>query len=291
MPLYKFLGPEPDIVIGNRRLRFTRPSGLNDPFELKPYVESIASEEEIAEKFFSQFNIGAAFDKAYGNLSPAQKRIMPKVAFLKFAKDQIAKNKFDLEASIQKQLDTFFEMLPAMSAHIRSELHKKFEQIGILSLTTDPVSMHMWTHYAKAHTGFAVEFDETNKFFNQRVGDKDEFRHLRKVEYFDKLPTYASFSEMDGHKIFCTKGSDYTLEKEWRMLLPLCEPSPTSSILDELVEFPEDAITAVIFGLKADDDFIESVSQHLYSNQKYAHVKRRKIVMNHKEGVLQITDI
>lgn len=291
MSLYKFLPPDPKIVIGNKKLRFTRPSGLNDPFELKPYIESIGSEKEIADRFWAQFDIGALFDKAYDQAVKQGKTALTREQFYQFARDRIVEQKFDIEESIQNSLNAFFAMLPRFAKEMREHLYTQLEQVGILSLSTDPVSMHMWTHYAAAHKGYAVEFDEKHPFFNQRVSDKDDLRHLRKVEYVDKLPAYDSLSEMDGTKLFCTKNSAYALEKEWRMVFPLSNASASSTIADELFDFPEKAITGVIFGLKADAGCKVEVLNHLATDPNFSHVRKQQIFMNEKERCLEIRDI
>lgn len=291
MPLYKFLPPDPDIVIGNRKLRFTRPSGLNDPFELSPYFESVASEQEIADKFWAKFNIGDAFDTAYDKSPEGEKRGLTREQFFAVVHKKLSEDKVDVEGTIQGLLDSFFTMLPKLTELARVELKKHLQRVGILSLSTDPTNQHMWMHYAKAHTGFAIEFDEGNPFFNQRRSDKDEFYHLRKVDYYDELPAYRSITEMDGATIFCSKGSHCILEKEWRMLVPLPEVTATSTIEEELFDFPEHALTAVIFGLSADPKFKEKVVAHLNANPKYSHVKVQEITMLHKQGKLAIAPI
>jgi len=47
--LYKYFPPARCSFFQDRRVRFTQPGGLNDPFELRPHVESVATDEEELE--------------------------------------------------------------------------------------------------------------------------------------------------------------------------------------------------------------------------------------------------
>ena len=44
--LFKYLRPERIDVIEKLEIRFTQPGALNDPFELRPRIESLVSEAE-----------------------------------------------------------------------------------------------------------------------------------------------------------------------------------------------------------------------------------------------------
>lgn len=290
MPIYKYLPPDASIVIGNLKLRFTRPSGLNDPFELKPYIEAIATEEEITKKFYEEFNFADAVDLAYEELPAAVKSQMPKIAFVEFMQSRMLEKKSEIEARIQGSLDAFFAELPKYAGQFRDALSKHLERVGILSLTTDAESIYMWTHYAASHTGYAVEFDESHPYFDQRRSSSDEFYHLRQVTYYDNLPTYKSVSELDGSRVLCTKSAQYAQEKEWRMLTPLPAVTPESSIADELFDFPPAAVRSVVFGAKASEEFKSEVRKRLAANPDFSHVVCRQVVADHALGRLVVRD-
>lgn len=290
MPLYKYLPPDANIVIGNLKLRFTRPSGFNDPFELKPYIEAIATEEEISQKFYEKFSFADAVDRAYDELPTPIKAKMPKVAFVEFMQSQMLEKKSEIEASIQGSLNAFFAELPKYAGQFRDALNKHLERVGILSLTTDAESIYMWTHYAASHTGYAVEFDESHPYFDRRRSSSDEFYHLREVTYYDNLPTYKSVSELDGSRVLCTKSAQYAQEKEWRMLTPLPPVTSESGIAEELFDFPADAVRSVVFGAKATDEFKATVRQRLAEKPEFSHVVCRQVVADHALGRLVIRD-
>jgi len=288
MSLYKFLPPNPDIVVANRRLRFTRPSGLNDPFELRPYFESIATEKQIADTFWSKFDIASALDSAYDKLPAEQRAVVSKQHFLEFTKNYLDANRGELENTIQGTLDGFFSLLPALTERARREMYSAFETLGILSLSEVATSNHLWMHYGSSHAGLAYEFDENHEFFNRRRSDKDEFFHLRKVDYVDKRAKYESLIDLDGAKIFCVKGAESAGEREWRMLIPLEDAKEAGDISSELIEFPESALTGVVFGMRSDIGFRNKVISHLRSNPAFDHVQTKVALADYRTGALNV---
>lgn len=290
MALYKYLPPDPNIVIGNLKLRFTRPSGLNDPFELRPHFDHIATQHEIADRFNEQFDIVASIEGAYEDLPLEVRSRLNKASFVQFAHDAIANNKEVFEGTIQNVLDSFFRELPKHEQSFRDKLNEHLERIGILSLTTEPDSIYMWTHYAAAHSGYAVEFDESHPYFDRRRTEKDEFFYLREVAYYDQLPKYTSLGELDGTKVFCTKSSHYAQEKEWRMLVPLSPFTQESNISEELFDFPADAVRSVVFGAKSTEEFRAMIRQRLVENPEFSHVTCRQVTADHQLGRLTVHD-
>lgn len=47
MKLYKYLHPDRIDVLKNRAIRFSPPNAFNDPFEFKPVISGIASDEYV----------------------------------------------------------------------------------------------------------------------------------------------------------------------------------------------------------------------------------------------------
>jgi len=53
--LYKFVGLSGMTILRTQTLRFTRPSDLNDPFEVRPYLETLGREADWSKEFEKQF--------------------------------------------------------------------------------------------------------------------------------------------------------------------------------------------------------------------------------------------
>ena len=60
------------------------------------------------------------------------------------------------------------------------------KHIGILSLTEAPFNPSMWAHYAENGSGYAIEFDESNRFFSRLPNDAQDCGKIAPVKYTDK---------------------------------------------------------------------------------------------------------
>ena len=49
MTLFKYIRPERIDIIHNLEIRFTQPDALNDPFELRPHINSLIAEADVLE--------------------------------------------------------------------------------------------------------------------------------------------------------------------------------------------------------------------------------------------------
>ena len=143
----------------------------------------------------------------------------------------------------------------------------------------------MWAHYASSHQGFLVEFDSSSAFFNQPKKNQDGlYGSLMPVSYsFDRPaitmldPTDDSWPQRLTVQTLLCKSLDWSYEKEWRMFLPLNDPSRSAQhVVDNrffLFEFPPDALTAVVFGARASDETKAEVSAILKSTTEMRHVR------------------
>lgn len=101
---------------------------------------------------------------------------------------------------------------------------RKKHRICALSERVD--SILMWGHYAKSHTGFAIEYD-----FTPSENVRDVSRYLWPVIYSDKLYDVSYIfdnlkSDDHGFNNFFDvvaslhKGIDWAYEHEWRLIIP-----------------------------------------------------------------------
>jgi hypothetical protein len=146
-------------------------------------------------------------------------------------------------------------------------LESKINNYGILSLTDNPFSFEMWSHYANGHKGFLLEFKITNKLSPELQIQKDEILEIHKVQYVKDY--FINIDQLEkGYKtipfkrirdeIFLRKTSHWRREREYRIIRALdeCnnfrEPKPRTSYRDNSVYlFPIDlkCINSVIFGV------------------------------------------
>ena len=96
------------------------------------------------------------------------------------------------------------------------------EQMGVVSLTKNPLSRVMWAHYAAGHTGYVVGFK--HKYCGLiKIGQIayesawGPFGIAIKVQYTDVLPALSSNSG-NTVRVFCTKHQEWSCEEEWRVI-------------------------------------------------------------------------
>lgn len=154
---------------------------------------------------------------------------------------------------------------------ISSELIKT-TRILCLSETSD--NLLMWSHYADSHKGFVVEFNTEHSFFNQKRSNKDEFGHLRKVNYVSEIPKLDPLCD-EKIDYFLTKSSEWEYEKEWRMLHLQAHSSLTINSENSkynLYKFPSAAVKSIILGCKISPEFEKEIVKLLKTSERYQHV-------------------
>jgi hypothetical protein len=171
-------------IIKDGTMKFTHPKDFNDPFDCYPDVDAKAISKAYGQD--------KAFFKELGRrcqLSPAQ-RIQEKPKQLK----KIEKNQ-----NIYEQLNN---------------------EIGICSLSKNPLNLLMWAHYASSHTGFIVEFAIPTE---QISSLHDAINCVRTclvplpVMYKKEKPIIKKRKSFDEY--FLTKGEDWKYEQEERVIV------------------------------------------------------------------------
>ena len=118
---------------------------------------------------------------------------------------------------------------------------------GVLSFSEDSSNVLMWSHYANGHRGVCLRF-------NMEVWSKNNGRqcHLGRVAYCMRrplapLPNDIQPETITLERVAFTKHADWHYENEWRMICPFID------IHQPFLEFPKEALTGVIFGLRMGD--------------------------------------
>ena len=262
MKLYKYFHPDRADVLKNGVIRFSPPTVLNDPFELKPHISELFTKDFVRSNF--KENLSDTLTNFYTEFSNETKQKFSLESLLMIAKNdpsRVIKFFYDYENKARlicqnKMEDVFGRM------------------IGILCLTETPNNLLMWAHYADSHQGFAIEFNSSNIFFDRRKTEEDDFRHLRKVIYSKERPNIV-LSELDTFAPFLTKGLEWSYESEWRIMDHL---ETASKIIGEgpsaihLFEFPKSAIKRVIFGCKISESKKDEILKIIESSKNYQQI-------------------
>jgi len=87
-------------------------------------------------------------------------------------------------------------------------------RVACFSAQKHPKDMLMWSHYAKNHSGFCIEYD----FVKLRETVKSQGAKLEKVRYVKKLPTVSDLDDVeDVSKAIFEKFTIWDYEEEWRI--------------------------------------------------------------------------
>ncbi|WP_202210867.1 DUF2971 domain-containing protein [Pseudomonas paraversuta] len=257
MKLFKYVPPQRTDILENNMICFSTPHQLNDPFELKPHIKDIASQETYNSA------IKEEVEKLRGEYSKLPRNSRRQLTFEEFSRQVSNSTHKGLTSKIKLDMATKAQEI------IDKELSGK---IGILSLTERPDNLLMWAHYADSHQGFIIEFDSESSFFTQRRSDEDEFGYLRKVKYSEARPSLI-LEEIEDFSPYLTKGNVWESECEWRIMLPIYKRDKELPCGHNLFSFPALAIKSIIFGCRATDFTTNKVKEIIRKNPDLSHIK------------------
>ena len=303
MKLYKYAVRDRIDVLVNGLIRFTQPIAQNDPFEMRPILKQVMSEDTFREEVIKPSDkeirervLDELIESLYQEAKKAgQKR--PRKSFRGLALSLMEAHQSKFNSFLNEGYAVITEAFKSAEPDILNSLSDTLlNRIGMLSLTESPDHPLMWAHYAGANTGIVLAFDSENEYFTTRRSEEDEVSGLHKVTYAEERPEIKDFQELfdreDWYTVLCaTKGKHWEYEQEWRMIKLLKEaaksiPTPTGDI--HLFEVPISCITEVILGdrmpLKEQDEVAD-----LLQDPRYSHISLSKIVKDEKSFKFRIT--
>ncbi len=298
--MFKYMSPEvAPLFTGTLRVRFTQPSDLNDPFELRPLIDFKGTAEEfrdvidarITEIFGTIDGALTAMEKQQATDPNYPKMILP----IQMFRNIIAANPAlgqQFMAEMQRHKTEVLDQIT--KATVWETVWEKFQQtlgqlLGIFCLTEDPAHPLMWSHYAGQHYGTVVEFDEDHPWFNQKIAPTDEFRHLVQVSYVQN-PHPRTWTQLAGPDVLYTKNAEWAYEREWRIIRPLkdgTEVSPGRFCFD----VPANAVRSITFGCRTLPTLEQEIRSLVSANPSLNHVsfKRIRLVGGGKIEVVDAT--
>ena len=140
-----------------------------------------------------------------------------------------------------------------MGSQITPALVRSFDGVrdaaGIYSFAGDARNTLMWSHYASVHKGVCLMFD--------RAQDIATLSHALRVKYVQNLPVLnwiRSFHK-DISKMLSSKHPAWRYERESRIMI--------NFQAERYLPFEPQALRGLIFGCRAEPDFIDAVEQIL----------------------------
>jgi len=283
--MFKYMSAEVGrLFAGTLRVRFTQPSGLNDPFELRPLIDFAATAEEFRK------DIDAKITQIFGT---------PENALVEMEKRQAADPNFPklpvslgtirllikanpaFEQQFLRDFQRFkAEAIGEMTKSIVWETFWERTQqtfgnlVGIFCMSEDGTNPLMWSHYAEAHNGIVVELDEEHRWFDQKVTPFDDMRHRVQVCYVQN-PHPLTLKQLSGSNVLYTKNSEWAYEREWRIIRPLkdgIEVRPGIFCFD----VPPDSIRSIVFGWRTAPNVEEEIRGAIAANPNLQHLRSRR---------------
>lgn len=150
--------------------------------------------------------------------------------------------------------DKYMDLVTVETERFLKRFQQSQQKMGICCFSEKNNNILMWSHYALKHQGMCLEFDTECP---NPTGMNALFSKLKDVKYKSDIPELDRLNCFDGkfndtfvHKMFSLKSKDWSYEKEWRSFLEHG---------GKCYEYPVNALKAVYFGIKADDELIKLV--------------------------------
>ena len=214
-----------DLILNNR-IYYSNPLQFNDPFDCKMY--GIKFSEERVERFMRE-----RFERGMALVEMIQPRTapLPKEVKCVFLEESVKKNS-------PKTLEGCAQVIQGLHDLVEKE-------IGVLCLSSDPMNILMYSHYADRHRGVCLEFTlQQDNIFNPEP-----------VRYVRDFPTLDFGLSHDVNKalavaLIATKSKDWEYEQEYRSL---------RGGGAGVIEIPDNYLSGIIFGCAASDETVQTV--------------------------------
>lgn len=159
------------------------------------------------------------------------------------------------------------------SSILEKELYSKLNrEWGILSLTTNPKNILMWSHYANEHKGIVLELDEKHEYFNATIDNKKFLNFLHKVTYSEKRPA-SYLVDSNEKEFFLTKSIEWQYEHEYRAFKQLNKLENKKGNNIFLSKFPKDLIMSIYCGCNMSNDNKMKITNIIKNDDELSHVK------------------
>jgi hypothetical protein len=196
-----------------KRLWLSLPASFNDPFDCAPIIDVTwdpRAQKETATRIANERSQGLPRPQRRQEL----RNVKSNVGHLKALK------RHEVQAIASEMMDD-----------IRNNL-------GVLSLSTDPVNVLMWSHYAHSHTGVQLTF---------RTDQDDLISEAQPVQYTVNRPVVDVTGERAAamRKTLLHKANYWQYEQEWRVVRT--GQSGYNS-------FDPTSLEAITFGAKTSDE-------------------------------------
>ncbi|WLH07762.1 DUF2971 domain-containing protein [Pseudomonas lurida] len=229
---YRSISARTEEIITGRKVWLAEPATLNDPLEcqvkpitpemIREHVRKVKNEQAVGFIMEADFarKCGSTF---YGLNNKQIKHLLNRIRFAKgFNKKYQIMCDFHLYVGV-----------PGFSSPegYLNSICAQLTEVGVFSLSEDPVNTLMWSHYGESHRGIALGFDPVEG------SDLADANKCREVIYSDDLSEFAfndgyaasvtcfsdgglesavAFDDKQIQRAIFTKTTAWAYEREWR---------------------------------------------------------------------------
>jgi len=264
--LYKYVPLESvEPILKNSSLKFTNPLEFNDPFDCN----------------MPSFDIGLV----------NYKKLMAEECSKALGMDRKSKEFNQILASSASDFSNLREQILKDATAMLSDWETLISNYRILSLTTTPDNILMWSHYAKDHKGVVLGFKGNSSFGEAGKVNYDKgslllgrflenmsrglIQSVIKNDNSDSLSNQAASKTASVlFKYFFLKKEEWSYENEYRVILPANYDKIINHNTMDIVEFDPNDLKSVIFGVATPDKTVKEITALV--QDKYKHVSLHK---------------
>jgi hypothetical protein len=211
-------------ILTNHRIYCSNPLNFNDPWDCKPCIDIDSLDDPRIQSATAESLI--ATQKGGFKADATDIRFLTDLDFLK---DRVKDfNKFHV---------------PSIAS-----------RWAFCCLSSDPLSIRMWSHYSNHHKGICLEFATKDTIF----------RGAMKVKYRKEYPPLKLSDESLRNQFLLIKSDVWCYEKEYRLICPVSSDVTQSKespfiLKDKFLSVEGNALKAIIIGCQAEQPVIDAI--------------------------------
>ena len=166
--------------------------------------------------------------------------------------------------------DADFSTLPKLISEAKISLENMLEMTRLMSLTSNPFEILMWSHYADEHKGICIEYDRqhceilSDPQICQKVIYPDA-SHKTKIKILPLLLGGPLTKNIIETIIYARKSPQWKYENEWRLIVESTNELGNIQLINNTLK-----IKSIIFGIRTPDHHKHAIYElvnNLYENQ------------------------
>lgn len=254
-----------------------RPIEKLDDLKNDYYLDALFNNYAI---FSSRRNFNDLFDSKIELVKPSAREIKD------FAQRLSKPTRLDLLSHVSK--GKFTPEGEIFLAKLENLFNEKIDSYGFMSLSSIPDSNLMWSHYARSHSGFCIEY-KTSHILAKKVNYVNDIPSLKTIDFYELFYGLSEGLQL-GCKILeslLCKLNEWNYESEYRFIaakdLATILPGKNFS----KVSYDAGFVESIIFGCRMDEDTKRFIIRNMPTGTKFkqAAIGRNSMrIVNYKSN-------